>query len=171
MGRTTLVLGGARSGKSEVAEALAVAAAGDDGAVTYVATGAPPDAVADPDWAGRVAAHRARRPAAWTTVEAADHLPDVLGRLHGVVLLDSLGTWVTTSPGFDADADELVAALAERDGPTIVVSDEVGMGVHPETEVGRAFRDALGSVNRAVSGAAAEAWLVVAGRRLRLERP
>ena len=87
------------------------------------------------------------------------------------MLLDSLGTWVTASPGFDADADELVAALAERDGPTIVVSDEVGMGVHPETEVGRAFRDALGSVNRAVSAAAAEAWLVVAGRRLRLEQP
>src|SRR5688572_3360649 len=100
MGRTTLVLGGARSGKSEVAEAIA-AALGDT--VTYVAAGEPLDPQADPDWAGRVAAHRARRPAAWTTVEAVADLSAVLGRLGGVVIVDSLGTWVAASPGFTPD--------------------------------------------------------------------
>ena len=165
MGRTTLVLGGARSGKSEVAEAIAAGAAD---VVTYVATAASPDSD-DPAWAARIAAHRARRPSAWTTVEVAADLAPVLARLRGVVVVDSLGTWVASSPGFDVDAGALVEALAGRDGDTIVVSDEVGLGVHPETEVGLAFRDALGSVNRAVAAAADEAWLVVAGRRLRLE--
>jgi adenosylcobinamide kinase/adenosylcobinamide-phosphate guanylyltransferase len=162
------VLGGARSGKSEVAEGL-VAVLGD--AVTYVATGGPADPSVDADWAARVAAHRARRPAAWTTVEAAGHLPDLIRRLSDAVLLDSLGTWVASSPDFAVDVVGLIRALAERDGDTVVVSEEVGLGVHPETEVGRAFRDALGTVNRAVAGVADDAWFVVAGRRLRLERP
>ena len=168
MGRTTLVLGGARSGKSEVAEAIATALADT---VTYVAAGEALDREADPDWTARVDAHRARRPAAWTTVEASADLAPVLARLGGVVIVDSLGTWVASSPEFAPDATALIDALVARDGDTIVVSDEVGLGVHPDTAVGLAFRDALGSVNRAVAAAADEAWLVVAGRRLRLEAP
>ena len=166
MGRIVLVLGGARSGKSEVAETIA---AGLGDVVTYVATGAPPDEAVDADWATRIAVHRARRPTAWTTVEAAADLPGVVARLHGVAVVDSLGTWVAAAPDFEVDATGFVGALGGRDGDTIVVSEEVGLGVHPETRAGRSFRDALGSVNRTVSAVADEAWLVVAGRRLRLD--
>ncbi len=73
----------------------------------------------------------------------------------------------TTTP----DADALCHALAHRDGPTVVVSEEVGLGVHPSTEAGRAFRDVLGDVNRAVADVADEVLLVVAGRVLPLARP
>lgn len=158
----TLVLGGARSGKSEIAEGLL----GDD--VTYVATGAAPDAVADPSWSARVAAHRARRSPSWVTVEVSGDLPGVLRTAAGDVLVDSLGTWVAATPGFDVDAGALCAALGERGGRTVVVSDEVGLGVHPETAVGVAFRDALGDLNRAVAAVADQVLLVVAGRVLRL---
>lgn len=155
----TLVLGGARSGKSALAERRAGARAAP---VTYVATG---DAGAMPE---RVAAHRARRPAAWTTLETAD-LVGALGATAGTVLVDSLTTWVAAAPGFSVDVEGLCGALSARPGDTVVVSDEVGLGVHPSTEAGRAFRDALGLVNQAVAAVADEVLLVVAGRALRLE--
>lgn len=163
--RVVLVLGGARSGKSEVAERLVA-----DGAeaVTYVATGAPPDVDADPGWAARVGAHRARRPAGWRTVEVAAALPSTLRALTGAVLVESLGTWVARAPDFAVDADALCRALPEREGATVLVSEEVGLGVHPETEAGLAFRDALGDLNRAVASVADDVLLVVAGRVLRL---
>ena len=153
----TLVLGGARSGKSAFAERRA-----GPGSVTYVATG---DAADMPE---RVAAHRARRPATWTTVETLD-VVGVLNATTGTVLVDSLTTWVARAPGFEVDVDELCRALSSRAGDTVVVSDEVGLGVHPSTEVGRAFRDALGLVNQAVATVAAEVLLVVAGRALVLD--
>lgn len=156
-----LVLGGARSGKSEVAERLA-----GDGA-TYLATGlAPGDD--DPDWSARVAAHRARRPPTWRTVEAGADLATALLGTDGTALVDSLGAWVARSEGFAADVASLCAALRDRDGDSILVSDEVGLGVHPSTEPGRRFRDALGEVNRAVADVADEVLLVVAGRTLKL---
>jgi adenosylcobinamide kinase/adenosylcobinamide-phosphate guanylyltransferase len=155
----TLVLGGARSGKSEYAEALAAAAAEP---VTYVATGLR----TDPDMAARIAAHRARRPAGWATIEAGRDLSEALAGLRGTVLIDALGTWLARLPGFAADADALCAALLARAGQTIVVSEEVGMGVHPPAEAGRQFRDALGRLNHAVAAVADEALLVVAGRVL-----
>jgi adenosylcobinamide kinase / adenosylcobinamide-phosphate guanylyltransferase len=161
----TLVLGGARSGKSEVGERL-VAALGSH--VTYVATAAVDPS--DHDFARRVEKHRSRRPPAWTTVEAGADLPAIVAALIGPVLVDSLGTWVAACTD-GADADALGHALLHRDGPTVVVSEEVGLGVHPSTEVGRAFRDALGTVNRAVAEVADEVFLVVAGRVLPLARP
>lgn len=172
--RITLVLGGTRSGKSEVAEARCVAlGAGPDAPVTYLATYRPPAGSApDPDMAGRIAAHAARRPAHWRTVEVGAALAPALAEAHGAVLVDSLGTWVATSA--DPDPAPLVAALtarAARGEPTVVVSEEVGMGVHPPTEVGRRFADALGRVNRAVADVADEVVLVVAGRTLDLGRP
>jgi adenosylcobinamide kinase/adenosylcobinamide-phosphate guanylyltransferase len=157
----TLVLGGARSGKSAVAEACASRAAPP---VTYLATGV----VTDDDMAARIAAHRARRPPGWTTVETSD-LAGALTACTGTVLLDSLTTWVGGAPGFSVDAPGLCLALGRRDGDSIVVSDEVGFGVHPSSEEGRRFRDALGLVNQAVSAVADEALLVVAGRILRLD--
>lgn len=158
----TLVLGGARSGKSAVAEQL-VRRHPDP--VTYVATMVLGD---DPDLAARVALHRQRRPPAWATMEAGSHLADSLRDLTGTALVDSLGPWLSAQPAMAVDAGALCSALVERHGDSVVVSDEVGMGVHPSTAAGRQFRDALGSLNQAVAMVADRAYLVVAGRALPL---
>lgn len=160
----TLVLGGARSGKSGVGERLlADLPAPRTLVVTWIID--PNDA----DMAGRVALHHARRPVDWEVVEVVDgDLAAAVGSLSGSVLVDGLGTWLTQLPGFDGDGQELAAVLGRRDGATVIVSEEVGMGVHPETEVGRRFRDELGRVNREMADAADEVLLVVAGRTLRL---
>jgi len=161
----TLVLGGARSGKSEVAERIATRLPAP---VTYVATLVPGG---DPDLAARIEAHRARRPAGWHTVEAGAELPALLRSVPGPVLVDGLGPWVAASPGMAVDAGALCAALAGRDADTVVVSEEAGLGVHPATEEGRRFRDALGVLNQAVAAVADEVLFVVAGRILRLDSP
>jgi adenosyl cobinamide kinase/adenosyl cobinamide phosphate guanylyltransferase len=166
-----LVLGGTRSGKSAVAESMAARLAGGDGAVTYVATAWLDPA--DADHSARIDAHRSRRPSAWTTVECTDPatLADVLRVTAGVVLLDSLGTWVAGHPDLGPDPAPLVAALRDRTETTIVVSEEVGLAPHAPTEAGRRFADVLGEVNRAVSEIADHALLVVAGRALPLPPP
>jgi adenosyl cobinamide kinase/adenosyl cobinamide phosphate guanylyltransferase len=156
----TLVLGGARSGKSEVAEGLV----GEEPA-TYVATGT----ASDDAMAARIAAHRHRRPSAWRTLEdRTSTLPALLAEVEGLVLLDSLTTWLAAAPDFGVDGGDLCAALTKRSGDTVVVSDEVGLGVHPSTEAGNRFRDALGLLNQEVAVVADEVLLVVAGRTLRL---
>lgn len=157
----TLILGGAKSGKSAVAERRA-----GDGPATYVATWLSDD---DRDMAARVAAHQARRPATWTTVETSDLVGAVRAAEPGTLLVDSLTTWVAGATGFAVDAAGLCLAMGSHQGDVIVVSDEVGLGVHPSSEEGRRFRDALGMVNQAVSAVADEALLVVAGRVLRLD--
>ena len=159
----TLVLGGARSGKSAVAERLC------EGNVTYIATAQVP--ADDEDLAARVAAHRSQRPVGWATVEAgpADVVAAVRATPPGwTVLVESLTTWVAAAPDFTVDAAGLCAALAGR--TAVIVSDEVGLGVHPSTEVGRVFRDHLGELNRQVADVADRVLLVVAGRVLPLEK-
>jgi len=155
----TLVLGGVRSGKSEVAERLA-----GPGPGTYVATGLV--SPGDDDFAERIARHRARRPEGWVTVEEPRAVPAVLARLHGPVLLDALGTWIAND--LRPDIDGLVAALVGRQDDTVVVSEEVGLGVHPVSEVGRLFADRLGEANRRVAEVADRCLLVVAGRVIEL---
>jgi adenosylcobinamide kinase/adenosylcobinamide-phosphate guanylyltransferase len=86
------------------------------------------------------------------------------------VLVDALGTWVAAHADLAVDVDELLAVLRARDGDTVLVSDEVGLGVHPSTEIGRRFRDVLGDVNAAVAEHADDVLLVVAGRVLPLAR-
>jgi adenosylcobinamide kinase/adenosylcobinamide-phosphate guanylyltransferase len=161
-----LALGGARSGKSALAERRAAQATGP---ITYVATGALADG--DPEWAERVERHRSRRPSTWETVEVpvGGDLVGALRTCGGTALVDSLGTWLAGFPDFIADHRALVTCLAERRAAghtTLIVSDEVGLGVHPSSEQGRYFRDALGELNRAVSDIADEVVLVVAGRAL-----
>ncbi|MDQ6798415.1 MAG: bifunctional adenosylcobinamide kinase/adenosylcobinamide-phosphate guanylyltransferase, partial [Actinomycetota bacterium] len=95
-------------------------------------------------------------------------LVDAVGSCRGVVLVDALGTWVAGAPDLVVDADGFCAALAARHGDTVVVSEEVGLGVHPSSEAGRHFRDVLGLVNQVVAAAADEVLLVVAGRTLAL---
>lgn len=167
-GEVTLVVGGTRSGKSAVAERL-VAASGI--AVTYVATGARGDG--DADWRARIEAHRARRPSDWETreVPADGDLVAVLGAVRGAALVDSLGTWLADQPDMSCSPEKLCDALRERSAqgtPTVLVSEEVGLGVHPPTELGRRFADALGTLNQAVGAVSDRVLLVVAGRVLEL---
>ncbi|HEV8064232.1 MAG TPA: bifunctional adenosylcobinamide kinase/adenosylcobinamide-phosphate guanylyltransferase [Acidimicrobiales bacterium] len=165
----SLVMGGARSGKSGVAERLALRRSRDLGAsaITYLATGVRG---LDPDFDARIAVHRARRGDGWRTVEVGlgGSLSEALG-CEEVVLVDSLGTWLAGRPGYAADEAALLASLEQRRRaarPSILVSDEATLGVHPETEDGRRFRDALGGLNTAVAALADEVLLVVAGRVL-----
>jgi adenosyl cobinamide kinase/adenosyl cobinamide phosphate guanylyltransferase len=173
-GTLTLVLGGTRSGKSEVAERLAGEHAGSDGPVTYVATGAFPTGAGDPLWDARVQAHRNRRPARWETMELGPgrDLGAATGTLAGTVLIDSLGAWVAGLDGFRVDHERLCADLRARvdvnSDLTLVVSEEVGLGVHPPTSVGVAFADALGLVNQRLAAVCDDVLLVVAGRVLAL---
>ena len=173
---TVLVLGGARSGKSSFAEGLAARACARVGAstLTFVATGLP-EGAGDPDWDARIAAHRTRRPSAWTTREMSDRevpeLGTVLEAIGEPALVDSLGSWVARLGSASPDLAELVDALRTRSArgdPTLLVSEEVGLGVHPSSEAGRSFRDLLGEVNQAVAGVADRVVLVVAGRALEL---
>ena len=167
----TLILGGTRSGKSERAERIA----GSYGIpVTYVvpSTASPGDS----DYAERVAAHQARRPSEWDTVECATpaDLPVLLRRINGVALVDSLGSWVAGIPNLRVsprDEARLLMAIQTRTWPTVMVSDEVGMSVHPPTAAGRRFTDILGSLNQQVAAVADRVLLLVAGRAVELPEP
>lgn len=161
-----LVIGGTRSGKSEIAEQVAVRL-GEP--VTVVV----PGLAGDDEFRARVAVHRTRRPPTWTTVECADHLDDALTAATGTVLVDSLGTWVAATADLTADLTvdpaPIINALRARRGSTVLVSEEVGLSVHPPSESGRHFVDVVGELNRAVADAADEVLFVVAGRVHRLE--
>jgi adenosylcobinamide kinase/adenosylcobinamide-phosphate guanylyltransferase len=156
------VIGGTRSGKSEVAEKIAA----DFGAEVTVVV---PGLATDPEMAARIAEHQARRPESWVTVECGADLVDALAGITGVVLIDSLGSWLAATRDMKADTDALVDALVGRDDPSVVVSEEVGLSVHPTTEAGRGFADALGRLNSKVAAVADDAVLVVAGRTVRLD--
>lgn len=169
-----LVIGGSRSGKSERAECR-VAGEPD---VTYVATGA--GAADDAEWAARIAAHRARRPAWWVTVETTDLSPVLAG--SGTVLIDGVGTWLAAvmaecgaweeSPGWSArlaeKSGEFVRAWRNTSCHAIAVSDEAGLGVIPSSAAGRMFRDALGALNQALANESEITEFVLAGRIARL---
>jgi len=167
----TLVLltGGARSGKS----ALAVALAERDGSdVVFLATGQP----GDDEMAARIARHRAERPAHWTTVEEPLGLVDAIGAADpsACLIVDCISLWVAnlieaeSAAAIERTAGAAASAAAARRGTTIVVTNEVGLGVVPATPLGRAYRDVLGRVNAIWARRAAKAYLVVAGRVLPL---
>lgn len=167
----TLLLGGTRSGKSSLAVRRAQASGR---AVVFVATGE----AGDEEMAARIARHRAERPADWSTVEAPVALEDALAGVDGevCVVVDCLSLWVANLMG-RGDGEEAVVTAAQRAasacaarwGPTLAVSNEVGMGVVPDTPLGRDFRDLLGRVNAEWAARADEALLVVAGRTLALD--
>jgi adenosyl cobinamide kinase/adenosyl cobinamide phosphate guanylyltransferase len=167
----TLLLGGARSGKSS----LAVATARRHDAVTYIAT-APP---LDTDMVARIARHREERPAQWTTIEEELDLAGALARAGGsFVIIDCLTLWTSNLLWHGADDDEVFTRAgatselaARRAAPTIAISNEVGLGVHPETEAGRRYRDVLGRVNQMWAAAADTALLLVAGQAIPLHDP
>lgn len=152
-------------------------AAGEQGPVRYLATG--PAADSDPAWAGRVSAHRARRPAHWYTVESADVATD-LGHDATATLVDDVGGWLTaamdrcgawTGGSVDDDVAALVRAVSEFTAPLVLVSPEVGLTVVPATEAGRRFADELGSVNQKLAAVCDRVVLVVAGQPVTVKEP
>ncbi|HZT46298.1 MAG TPA: bifunctional adenosylcobinamide kinase/adenosylcobinamide-phosphate guanylyltransferase [Gaiellaceae bacterium] len=164
-----VLLGGARSGKSALATALAGRRA------TLVATAT----AGDEEMAARIERHRAERPAAWTTVEESVELGAALAAVDAgeALVVDCLSLWVSNllEAGWADDAVEVEARrvarqAAGRSGLTVAVSNEVGLGVVPVTGLGRRYRDLLGRVNAIWAAEAERALLVVAGRTLELER-
>ncbi|MEV8564315.1 bifunctional adenosylcobinamide kinase/adenosylcobinamide-phosphate guanylyltransferase [Streptomyces sp. NPDC051322] len=172
--RRTLVLGGARSGKSVEAERRLEAFPG----VLYVATGGVRDG--DPEWAARVGLHRERRPGSWRTEETCELLP-LLAADGPPLLIDCLSLWLTDAMDrvgawddarWAADAEralrarvtELVAAVRATARTVVAVSNEVGSGVVPATPSGRRFRDELGRLNAAFGAECEQVLLVVAGQ-------
>jgi adenosylcobinamide kinase / adenosylcobinamide-phosphate guanylyltransferase len=165
----TLVLGGARSGKSRHSERL-IEAAGEGG--TYCATAEAGDA----EMAARIAAHRARRGSFWRTVEEPIALAGVIAaeaRDNRPLLIDCLTMWLSNvllagrSP--DEESASLCAALRLAAGPVVLVANEVGMGLVPETPLGRNFRDAAGWLNQEVAALADRVVFVAAGLPLALK--
>lgn len=167
--RLTLILGGARSGKSDFAQALARQRGGD--AVLFVATAQ----AHDDEMRVRIEAHRARRPAAWQTIEAPRDLAHALQNARGeprVVVIDCLTLLVSNillADERDAEArltnevDALLAWQRAHAAEMIVVSNEVGWGIVPDYPLGRAYRDRLGAINQRVARQADEVFLTVAG--------
>jgi adenosylcobinamide kinase / adenosylcobinamide-phosphate guanylyltransferase len=166
----TLVLGGARSGKSAHAEGLMPAEA------TYVATARVDPA--DDEWLARIATHVARRPPGWRTVEPPD-LPTFLTTATGPVIVDDLATWLTgvmddhgawdgDLGGTGTECDRLVASVTHSAADLVLVSAEVGLGVVPATRSGRLFRDQLGTLNARLAEQCTEVVLLVAGIPMRL---
>lgn len=165
----TLVLGGARSGKSRYAERLVEATASSG---IYCATAEAGDA----EMAERIAAHRARRGAFWRTVEAPLALASVIATEaapEGPLLVDCLTLWLSNlllagrQP--EEEAQALCRTLRESAGPVVLVSNEVGMGLVPETPLGRRFRDAAGRLNQDVAALANRVVFVAVGLSLVLK--
>jgi adenosylcobinamide kinase/adenosylcobinamide-phosphate guanylyltransferase len=164
----TLVLGGARSGKSRHAEALVTAAA----AGTYIATAEAGDA----EMAARITAHRERRGPFWHTVEEPLDLAGAIRR-HAEparpVLVDCLTLWLSNLMGTGRvlahESETLCAALREAAGPVVLVANEVGLGLVPETPLGREFRDAAGRLNQDIAALADCVVFVAAGLPLVLK--
>ena len=174
--RLTFILGGARSGKSTHAEALAAAHGGD---VLYVATAQ----AWDEEMAARIAAHQAQRPAHWHTLEAAQRVgaavharleqmspPDVvlvdcltLLANHVLMALPEDAAQVTVNAALQAEVDALLAVYAQSNAHWIVVSNEVGLGIVPAYRLGRVYRDALGRANQHLAAQADTVLFMVAG--------
>lgn len=170
--RVTLVLGGARSGKSRLAEQLTRAACQTGETPTYIATAQ----AWDDEMRARIAQHQIDRGADWVTVEAPHELVEAVGSADSAPLLvDCLTLWLTNRMLAEADlagdSAALLSSLAERDTPTVLVSNETGLGIVPETPLGRRFRDAQGILNQQIAAAADCVVLTAAGLPLVMKRP
>jgi adenosyl cobinamide kinase/adenosyl cobinamide phosphate guanylyltransferase len=167
----TVLLGGARSGKSELSSKLASAT---DLPVVVVVTAE----ARDEEMTERIRRHRESRPAGWITVEEPIELAKVVRDLapDAFAVLDCLSLWVSNAMEAGLgdeqivdEAREIASALAKRAAPAVVVSNEVGLGIVPMNPLARRYRDTLGRVNTAFVAEAERAYFVVAGRALALE--
>jgi len=175
-----LILGGARSGKSAYAEQLAVESGGS---VLYVATATAGDA----EMAARIAAHKAARPATWRTLEAPLHVAQHLQTdipTAGLILIDCITLLASnvlfslpepvSEAGFQAalgqEISDIIRSFESSTARTLViVSNEVGLGLVPEYELGRLYRDGLGRANQQIAHLSQTVWLMVAGLPLRVK--
>ena len=168
MSKTILITGGARSGKSALAERHALTLASQ---AVYIATAE----VRDDEMAERVALHQARRGDEWRTVHAPVNLLETLRKTDGcgVRLVDCLTLWLSNLMlgGHDwQDAVQaLAAALPEQRDPVVIVTNEVGAGIVPENALARAYRDASGLMNQIIAAAADEVYLAVCGLPLKVK--
>lgn len=167
----TLILGGARSGKSRHAEQLVES---QPGSCIYLATAEPGDA----EMAERIRRHRDRRGARWQTLEEPLDLIGALGRAaraDGAVLVDCLTLWLSNLMGagrdMDSERDKLIAALPGLAGPVVLVSNEVGLGVHPANALARAFVDHAGRLHQDLAQAAQSVVFMAAGLPFTLKGP
>jgi len=166
----TLLLGGARSGKSDLAVQLGESWPDD---VVFVATAT----AGDDDMAARIERHQAERPATWQLIEIPDFSASDAATIDpaALVVVDCVTLLVSNlmfsghdEPAILSHIEALGLALATRTGPAVVISNEVGLGIHPETEMGRHYRDVLGRTNRALAGVSETSLFVVAGKVLPL---
>ena len=167
--RVTLVIGGARSGKSDYAESLAGDALSDP---VYIATGTPSDV----EMATRIQEHRARRGDRWRTVEEPLNLANVIASsavLGRVILVDCLTLWLANlmAAKYDpaTETGRLIRTLDAAAGPIILVANEVGLGMVPDNALAREFRDHAGRLNQAVAGVADRVIFVTAGLPMTLK--
>ena len=170
MSGSILLLGGARSGKSFAAEKLAGRAGRVHGLnVSTVVTAEALDA----EMSERIFQHRERRPAGWNVIEAPIHLADGVAAAghNDVLIVDCITVWLSNKlikgeslESIEKSARAVAIGLSARSGPTIVVSNEVGLGIVPEHALGRRFRDLQGRVNRLLVNELDQAYLVVSGR-------
>ncbi len=169
--RVVLVLGGARSGKS----AFALALAGKmPGRKRYIATAEP----FDEEMAARIATHRAERGPEWVTIEEPANIAAVIRETApgGVMLIDCLTLWLSNQLGRGLDDSEILAAVEELAGvlgetpsSVVAVSNEVGSGIVPDNALARRFRDMAGVVNKRMAEAASEVYLLTAGIPFKLK--
>ena len=167
MGDVTLLIGGVRSGKSALAVEIGRRHAGE---VLFIATAEP----FDDEMRSRISRHRDDRPD-WPTIEQPVELGTAIAAAPGepLLIVDCLTVWVANELHHhgSADAEAVAAALVARQGSSVVVTNEVGLGVHPETSLGRDYRDELGRVNQVIAAVATTTLLMAAGKALRLGDP
>ena len=170
----TVLLGGARSGKSSLAVRLGQRHTDE---VIYLATS--PRIPGDHDLDDRIAVHQAERPPEWRTIEAETDLAGAIAAAGAaLVIIDCLTVWTGNLVHHGSDDDQVSAAsraaldvIAARAGDTIAISNEVGLGIVPDNALARRYRDLLGRVNQAWVAAADRSLLVVAGRAIELSDP
>ena len=171
----TLVLGGARSGKSRFAEQMTVTY--PRGCV-YLATAESGPGVDDDggEMAARIRAHQARRAALWKTIEAPLEIGDAIvaaTEQGAAVLVDCLTLWLSNVMAAERDVEQetekLIRALGQAGGPVVFVSNEVGMGIVPDNALARAFRDHAGWLNQRMAAVANKVFFVAAGLPLQLK--
>jgi adenosylcobinamide kinase/adenosylcobinamide-phosphate guanylyltransferase len=167
----TLVLGGARSGKSAYAQRAAEAAAAQGGRLVMIATAE----ALDDEMRERIERHKAERGDSWHTVEAPLNLPQALLKLQSsdIAVVDCLTLWLTNlmvqERDVSAAVDALLFAVAQVKGPTWLISNEVGMGIVPENAMARRFRDECGRMHQQVAARADHAVLIAAGLSVTLK--
>ena len=175
-----VVLGGTRSGKSRFGRDRAAALSGEGGSVAYLGTIV--GGLGDEELDDRIRRHRLDRPAEWDTVDVGPDLGSAIRSVESgtTILLDGLTLWMSLvfgdEPGpidgiLDGAFAEALAAIEGHDGPVVVVSDEIGLGMVPLEPLSRAFRDLLGIAHQRLVAQSDEAWFMVAGRPLALVEP